>query len=73
MTNSIQIIVNLAITLTDPVDKESDSDMERLLSSLIKSQATSSRENILNSINEENNITLGENINIELAKTIQLK
>ena len=73
MTNSIQIIVNLVITLTDPVDKESDSDMERLLSSLIKSQATSSRENILNSINEENNITLGENINIELAKTIQLK
>ena len=38
LTNSIQNIVNLAITLTDPVDKQFDSEMERLLPSLIKSQ-----------------------------------
>ena len=37
LTNSIQNIVNLAITLTDPVDKQADSEMERLLPSLIKS------------------------------------
>ena len=38
LTNSIQNIVNLGKTLTDPVDKQSDSDMELLLPSLIKSQ-----------------------------------
>lgn len=41
--------------------------------SLTKSQTSNSCENILNSIDEDNEITLGENIITELAKTVQLK